>query len=67
LFIGNASKKVKEKRIIEELRVIADKFFKIYSDILDKWQGDITMFQSFEKEIEDSLEGTVEKFKKAFW
>jgi len=67
LFIGNASKKVKEKRIIEELKVIADKFFEIYSDILDSWQGDITMFQSFEKEIEDSLEGTIEKFKKAFW
>lgn len=67
LFIGNASKNIKEKKIVEELKVIADKFFEIYSDILDTWQGDITMFQSFEKQIEDSLEGTIEKFKKAFW
>ncbi|TFF92848.1 MAG: hypothetical protein EU543_04905 [Promethearchaeota archaeon] len=67
LFIGNSSKKVKEKKIIEELEIISEKFFEIYADILDSWQGDITMFQSFEKEIEDSLEGTIEKFKKAFW
>lgn len=67
LFIGNCSKKVKEKKIIEELEIISEKFFEIYADILDSWQGDITMFQSFEKEIEDSLEGTIEKFKKAFW
>ncbi|MFO7794885.1 MAG: hypothetical protein ACQERB_00505 [Promethearchaeati archaeon] len=67
LFIGNCAKKVKEKKIIEELEIISEKFFEIYADILDSWQGDITMFQSFEKEIEDSLEGTIEKFKKAFW
>ncbi|MBD3194242.1 MAG: hypothetical protein GF317_04250 [Candidatus Lokiarchaeota archaeon] len=65
--IGNASTKVKEKKLIEELQIIADKFFVLYSDILDNWDGDINLFSNFEEKIEDSLEETVDKFKKAFW
>jgi hypothetical protein len=67
LFIANASRKAKEKDIFKELGSISEKFFELYSDILDTWQGDLSYFQNFEKEIEDSLEGTIERFKKAFW
>jgi hypothetical protein len=68
LFIGNASKNVKEKKIFEELNNISDKFFKMYGqDILKRWDGDITVFQDFEAKIESSLEDTVKKFEKAFW
>lgn len=67
LFVGNSANKVKEKRIFEELEVIADKFFNIYGDILKEWQGDINVFSNFEEHIEDSLEGTINKFEKAFW
>ena len=65
--MGNSANKVKEKRIFEELEVIADKFFNIYGDILKEWQGDINVFSNFEEHIEDSLEGTINKFEKAFW
>ncbi len=67
LFVGNAATKVKEKRIFKELEIIADKFFQTYEDILENWQGDISLFSNFENEIEDSLEGTINKFEKAFW
>jgi hypothetical protein len=67
LFIGNAKNKTKEKEIFKELESICKKFFELYSDIIETWQGDITLFQNFENEIEDSLEGTIEQFKKAFW
>ncbi|TFG00957.1 MAG: hypothetical protein EU541_00710 [Promethearchaeota archaeon] len=67
LFVGNSANKIKEKRIFQELEVIADKFFQIYGTILDKWQGDINVFSNFENHIEDSLEGTINKFEKAFW
>lgn len=67
LFVGNSANKVKEKRIFEELEVIANKFFDIYGDILENWQGDINVFSNFENHIEDSLQETVDKFEKAFW
>jgi len=67
LFIGNAKNKTKEKEIVRELESISEKFFELYADIIETWQGDITLFQNFENEIEDSLEGTIERFKKAFW
>jgi len=68
LFIGNAPKDVKDRKIIEELNNIADKFFNTYGhDILEYWDGDITVFRNFEKKIENSLEDTIKKFEKAFW
>ncbi len=67
LFIGNAKNKTKEREIFRELESISEKFFELYSEIFETWQGDITLFQNFEDEIEDSLEGTIERFKKAFW
>jgi hypothetical protein len=67
LFIANSSKRIKEKRVIEELQKVSDMFFNKYSDILLNWDSDINVFSDFENEIEESLEETISKFQKAFW
>ena len=68
LFIANSSKKVKDKKVMEELSNIIKRFFELYpKEIFDNWEGDISIFLDFEKEIEDSLEDTIQKFQKAFW
>ncbi|MHA1456025.1 MAG: hypothetical protein ACTSR5_08600 [Promethearchaeota archaeon] len=68
LFVANSSKKIKGKRVIEELESIVNHFFDLYpKEILESWEGDVSIFLDFEKEIEDSLEGTIQKLQKAFW
>jgi hypothetical protein len=67
LFVANSSNKIKAKKVIEELESIVFRFFELYSEILTTWQGNVAIFFDFEKEIEDSLEGTIQKFQKAFW
>jgi hypothetical protein len=67
LFVANSNKKVKEKRVQDELKIIAEKFFDKYSDILASWDSDVSVFENFNDEIEDSLEDTIKKFQKAFW
>lgn len=51
LFIGNSDKKVKEKRVQEELKKIAKKFFDKYSVewLKNNWNGEIKIFSDFEK------------------
>ena len=57
LFIITSDKKYKEKRLKKELEKIAEKFFDKYP--LDwfnsEWDDDITIFDDFEKDIEDEL------------
>ncbi|MBA7585266.1 hypothetical protein ES708_27240 [subsurface metagenome] len=68
LFIANSAKKVKEKKVMQEMLFIASKFFDLYSeDILLNWDHDVSVFMNFEKEIEVSLEETIKKFQDAFW
>ena len=67
LFISNSAKKIKEKNVKEELQKISDKFFLKYSNTLENWDYEISVFSDFEPEIEDSLEDTIKKFEKAFW
>jgi hypothetical protein len=68
LFVASSSKKIKAKKVIEELQLIVNHFFDLYpKEILETWEGDVAIFLDFEKEIEDSLEGTIQKFQKAFW
>lgn len=66
IFVANASKKVKEKTVIEQLEAISNQFFKKYSDILKDWDQDISVFSDFKQEIEASLNGNVKKFWKGF-
>lgn len=57
LFVASSSKKVKTKKIFEELRDISDKFFELYpEEQLKKWDSDIGLFETFEHAIKDSLE-----------
>jgi hypothetical protein len=67
LFVANSGKKVKEKKVQEELKIIAEKFFDKYSTILESWDSDVSVFANFSEDIEDSLEDTIKKFQKAFW
>ena len=67
IFVANSQKKVKEKKVQEELKIIANKFFVKYSDVLASWDSDINIFLSFNKDIEESLEDTIKKFQDAFW
>ena len=68
IFIADSSKKIKEKKIQEELGLIAKKFFEVYSeDIIAVWDHDTSRFSNFGKEIENSLEDTIRRFQDAFW
>jgi hypothetical protein len=67
-FIVNSPKKTKEKKVNEELRNIASRFFSVYpKEMLNNWDNDINVFADFEKHIKDSLQETIDKFEKAFW
>jgi hypothetical protein len=67
LFVANSGKDVKDKKVQDELKIIAQKFSNKYSEILDDWDGDVNPFSNFNDEIVDSLEDTIKKFQKAFW
>ena len=68
IFIANSSKKLKEKKVMEELEDLAEKFFESYPpQILDNWDNDISIFRDFETQIKDSLEDTIDRFRQAFW
>jgi hypothetical protein len=68
IFIADSSKKVKEKKVMEELKEIVNKFFKLYPpEMLKDWDNDVSIFKKFENEIEESLEDTIDRFRKAFW
>ena len=69
LFIGSTANKTKEKKTLDELKVISDKFFEVYpQDILLDWNSDISLFADFGTHIKNSLEKAPEdKLKEAFW
>ena len=64
LFVANAAKKVKEKKVQEELTKVSDKFFNQYPVdwLKSDWDGDISYFTDFEKEIVDTLQDPIKKF-----
>ena len=68
IFIANSDKKIKPKRVLQELRTVMDIFFTVYSkETIDNWNSDISIFSNFEKDIEDSLDDPIKKMEKAFW
>ncbi len=67
LIVANSSKKIKEKKVLDELKNVGERFFSKYADVLKDWDNDISIFTDFGTEIEDSLEETIKKFQKAFW
>ena len=64
LYVANASKKVKEKKVIEQLERVSDKFFQLYPVDWFKreWDNDVSVFTDFENHIEESLEDPIKKF-----
>ena len=68
LFIANASKNQKHKKVAHELDIITKRFFELYNDdFMAHFNGNIKEFADFENEIENSLEEITRKFQKAFW
>ena len=69
LFIGSSSNKTKEKKVIEELKNISDKFFEIYpQEKLLRWDSDVSIFSNFGEYIEKSLDKhAAERMKDAFY
>ena len=66
IFIATSDTNVKDKKIIEELKAIARMFYAQYFLILKDWDGKITHFLDFGRDIEDSLLMNVDKFHEAF-
>ncbi len=57
LFVANSSNKIKDKKVLNELKNIAKKFFEAYSEeILKNYNSNIRVFKSFKNLITDSLE-----------
>lgn len=56
LFIGSSSTKMKEKKVIDELKRISDTFFRVYAKNLINWDSDISIFSGFGDFIDKSLE-----------
>ncbi len=68
IFIANSDKKIKPRKVLQELRTVMDIFFTVYSkETIDNWDGDISIFSNFERDIEDSLDDPIKKMEKAFW
>lgn len=57
IFVASALKNVKEKRVIEKLNRVSEKFFELYplEWIQKEWDSDISYFSDFEQEIESIL------------
>ncbi len=67
LFVGNSAAKVKENRIISELKIISEKFFNRYQDVLKDYNGNVTTFKGFVNDIDESLEKPIDRIQKALW
>ncbi len=56
LFIGSSSNKTKEKKVIDDLLVISDQFFELYTETLINWDNNVEIFSDFGDYIEQFLE-----------
>ncbi len=55
LFIGSSSYKTKEKKVIDDLLLISDQFFRQYSSKLIDWDNNIETFADFGDYLEKFL------------
>ncbi len=56
IFVANSSKQYKQKKVNKELKKISDKFIKLYSEKIKRFNGEIGAFSDFKSVIEDTLE-----------
>ena len=68
LYVANSSRKVKPKRVIEQLEMVAKKFFELYPVewFKNEWNNEISMFKDFEKEIQEQMEDPIKRFWEGF-
>ena len=52
LFIGSSLYKTKEKKVIDDLMLISDQFFKLYSEEFLDWDNNVETFSDFGDHIE---------------
>lgn len=68
IFIANSDKKIKPKKVLQELQAVMNTFFTVYSkETIENWDNDVSLFSNFEQDIEDSLDDPIKKMEKAFW
>ena len=61
LKISSSEKKIKENTVKKEMNFIIKKFFSHFSkDILENWDGDVSVFEEFGKEIEKMQKNIVD-------
>ena len=63
IFVVSTSVHVKEKKLKEELEIVIEKFLKVYpDDWFINWDDDISIFECFVDEIEETLENPIKQF-----
>ena len=64
LYVANSSKKVKEKKVIEQLEMVANKFFELYPAewFKNEWDNEVSIFADFENQIQEQMEDPIKKF-----
>ncbi len=67
IFVASSAKKAKEKKVTTELEKVVSRFQSKFSDKwFENWDCDVSVFEGFEKQIEDTLEDPIKKFWKGF-
>ncbi|MFX1256399.1 MAG: hypothetical protein ACFFAN_00925 [Promethearchaeota archaeon] len=68
LYVANSSKKIKEKKVIEELEKVSEKFFELYPAewLKTEWDNDLSVFSNFEDKIASTLEDPIKRFWSGF-
>lgn len=56
IFVANTSREFSQKKVNKKLKKVSNKFFKLYSDKLHNFKGQIGAFAEFQNEIKDILE-----------
>ena len=66
LFVSSSDKKIKEKTVKKEMKFIINMFFSHFSkNILEHWDGDVSIFEEFAVEIEKIQKNVVDSFLRA--
>ncbi|MFX0071339.1 MAG: hypothetical protein ACFFAO_09640 [Candidatus Hermodarchaeota archaeon] len=68
LFIASSSIKIKEKKILTELKQVMHKFFDKYSNtVLKSWNGDLSLFSDFEEVLKNNKKELMTDFISQHW
>ena len=67
-FVTRSKKSIKDKNIINHLKVIEKRFSDKYKDKISTWNGDRQLFDDFSSEIEEIFNENPEKeFERSLW